>query len=71
MATIAVIGTLDSKGHEHAFVADLIHKRGHTPVLIDLGTGTDPQVTPDITRFQVAKAAGLDLQTTNRPTRPW
>ena len=62
MATIAVIGTLDSKGHEHAFVADLIHKRGHTPVLIDLGTGTDPQVTPDITRFQVAKAAGLDLQ---------
>ena len=63
MATIAVIGTLDSKGHEHAFVADLIHKRGHTPVLIDLGTGTDPQVTPDITRFQVAEAAGLDLQT--------
>ena len=62
MATIAVIGTLDSKGHEHAFVADLIHKRGHTPVLIDLGTGTDPQVTPDITRFQVAEAAGLDLQ---------
>ena len=63
MATIAVIGTLDSKGHEHAFVADLIRKRGHTPVLIDLGTGTDPQVTPDITRFQVAEAAGLDLQT--------
>ncbi len=62
MATIAVIGTLDSKGHEHAFVADLIRKRGHTPVLIDLGTGTDPQVTPNITRFQVAKAAGLDLQ---------
>ncbi|MDB4055796.1 Tm-1-like ATP-binding domain-containing protein [Akkermansiaceae bacterium] len=62
MATIAVIGTLDSKGHEHAFVADLIRKRGHTPLLIDLGTGADPQITPDITRFEVAQSAGLDLQ---------
>ena len=62
MATIAVIGTLDSKGHEHAFVADLIHKRGHTSLLIDLGTGAEPQITPDITRFQVAQSAGLDLQ---------
>jgi len=62
MATIAVIGTLDSKGHEHAFVADLIRKRGHTTLLIDLGTGAEPQITPDITRFEVAQSAGLDLQ---------
>ena len=62
MATIAVIGTLDSKGHEHAFVADIIRKRGHTALLIDLGTGAEPQVTPDITRFEVAQSAGLDLQ---------
>ena len=60
--TIAVLGTLDSKGHEHQFVADIISKLGHTPLLIDLGSGGDPQVTPDITRFQVAEAAGLDLQ---------
>lgn len=59
---IAVIGTLDSKGHEHQFVADQIRRRGHDVTLIDLGTGTDPQVTPDITRYQVAEAAGLDLQ---------
>lgn len=59
---IAVLGTLDSKGHEHAFVADLIRERGHTPLLIDLGTGSEPQVTPDITRFEVAESAGLDLQ---------
>ncbi len=61
--TIAVLGTLDSKGTEHQFVADLIRKNGHTPLLIDLGTGADPQVTPDITRFDVASAADLDLQT--------
>ncbi|MEJ6571126.1 MAG: Tm-1-like ATP-binding domain-containing protein [Akkermansiaceae bacterium] len=59
---IAVLGTLDSKGHEHAFVADLIRERGHTALLIDLGTGSEPQVTPDITRFEVAESAGLDLQ---------
>jgi uncharacterized protein (UPF0261 family) len=59
---IAVLGTLDSKGHEHKFVADIIEQRGHSVTLIDLGTGSDPQVTPDITRFEVAASAGLDLQ---------
>ena len=39
---IAVLGTLDSKGHEHAFVADCIRACGHTPVLIDVGTGGSP-----------------------------
>jgi uncharacterized protein (UPF0261 family) len=62
MSTIAVIGTLDSKGHEHAFVADLIRQRGHIPLLIDLGTGEAPVITPDISRYEVAAAAGLDLQ---------
>jgi uncharacterized protein (UPF0261 family) len=62
MSTIAVIGTLDSKGHEHAFVADLIRQRGHTPLLIDLGTGEQPVVQPDISRYEVAASAGLDLQ---------
>lgn len=62
MPTIAVIGTLDSKGHEHAFVAELIRQRGHTPLLIDLGTGEPPVVQPDISCYEVAASAGLDLQ---------
>ena len=61
--TIAVLGTLDSKGHEHAFVADLIRKKGHDVLLIDLGTGGKPQVEPDVSRFEVAAAIDLDLQT--------
>lgn len=60
MFTIAVLGTLDSKGAEHAFVADLIRKRGHRAILIDVGTGGPPSVVPDITRDQVAAAAGID-----------
>ncbi|MFZ9411729.1 MAG: Tm-1-like ATP-binding domain-containing protein, partial [Opitutales bacterium] len=61
MATIAVLGTLDSKGEEHAFVAALIARHGHTPLLIDVGTGGPATVQPDVTREQVAAAAGIDL----------
>ena len=62
MKTIAVLGTLDSKGAEHAFVADLIRAHGHTPLLIDVGTGAEATVKPDVTRHEVAAAAGLDLE---------
>jgi uncharacterized protein (UPF0261 family) len=61
MATIAILGTLDSKGEEHAFVAEIVRSRGHVACLIDVGTGGEPCVEPDVTRFQVAEAAGLDL----------
>lgn len=61
MKTVAVLGTLDSKGAEHAFVADLIRARGHKPLLIDVGTGAEPAVKPDITRHEVAAAGGIDL----------
>ncbi|MFM7292622.1 MAG: Tm-1-like ATP-binding domain-containing protein [Planctomycetia bacterium] len=61
MATIAVLGTLDTKGREHAFVAERIRARGHATVLIDVGTGGEPAATPDIPRMEVAAAAGIDL----------
>lgn len=61
MATIAVIGTLDSKGEEHQFVAEQIRQRGHVAVLIDVGTGGAPRLSPDYTRDDVAATAGLDL----------
>jgi len=61
MAMIAVMGTLDSKGEEHAFVAGQIRSRGHRTLLIDVGSGGPPSVTPDVTREEVAAAAGLDL----------
>lgn len=62
MATIAVIGTLDSKGEEHGFLAERIRERGHEVLLIDVGTGGGPQVKPDVSRFEVAEAGGVDLQ---------
>lgn len=58
---IAVIGTLDTKGAEHAYVADCLREFGHEPLLIDLGTGGPATVKADITREEVAAAGGLDL----------
>jgi uncharacterized protein (UPF0261 family) len=62
MATIAVLGTLDTKGHEHAFVAERIRGRGHQALLIDVGTGRDAAISPDISPADVAAAGGLDLE---------
>ncbi len=61
MATIAVLGTLDTKGEEHGFVAEIIRQRGHRTLLIDVGTLEAPTVRPDISREEVARAAGVDL----------
>lgn len=61
MATIAVLGTLDTKGTEHAYVAHLIRQRGHQPLLIDTGSGAPPTTVPDIAREEVAAAGNIDL----------
>ncbi len=61
MKTIAVLGTLDTKGDEHGYVAEIIRSRGHRTLLIDVGSLEAPQVQPDITREEVAQAGGVDL----------
>jgi uncharacterized protein (UPF0261 family) len=62
MGTIAILGTMDTKGQEHAFVADQIRKHGHKCLVIDVGMLEEPQLKPDITRFDVAQASGKDLK---------
>jgi uncharacterized protein (UPF0261 family) len=61
MATIAILGTMDTKGEEHAFVAAQIKQRGHDVIVIDVGTLEAPKVNPDVTRHEIARAAGVDL----------
>ncbi len=61
MAIIAILGTLDSKGEEHAFVAGQIRARGHHVLVIDVGILGEPTLRPDVTRHEVAAAAGHDL----------
>lgn len=57
MATIAVLGTLDSKGAEHAFVVEAIRARGLGTCLINTGSLGAPTATPDISHEEVAAAA--------------
>lgn len=61
MATIALLGTLDSKGEEYAFVAEQIQRRGHQTLVIDVGSLHEPKLEPQITREEVAAAAGYDF----------
>jgi uncharacterized protein (UPF0261 family) len=58
--TILLIGTLDTKGVEFAYIRDLITARGHAPLMLDAGTG-EPAWTPDIGADRVATAGGGDL----------
>ena len=59
---IIVIGTLDTKGQEIAFVRDLIANRGHQPVVIDSGIQGEPAIEPAISRHEVAAAAETAIE---------
>jgi uncharacterized protein (UPF0261 family) len=61
MPTIALLGTMDTKGVEHAYIADLIRARGHEVLVIDVGSLDEPKLAPDVSRAEVAAAAGVDF----------
>lgn len=58
MRTVAVVGTLDTKGAEIAFLAEQIRARGCDTLMIDTGIFEPPAIEPDIARDTVARAAG-------------
>jgi uncharacterized protein (UPF0261 family) len=60
MTTILVIGTLDTKGEEVAYVRDLITARGHRALVLDAGVQV-PAWQPDIDAARVAEAGGDTL----------
>jgi len=63
MATVLVIGTLDTKGPEPAYLAQRIRDNGCHTLLLDSGIlGEADGVTPDLTRQQVAIAAGSTIE---------
>lgn len=56
-----LLGTLDTKGEEYAFVRGLLQDRGLDVLLVDAGILGEPKVAPDIARDAVAAAAGHDI----------
>lgn len=61
MSTILLIGTLDTKGAEYAYVRDLIKDRGHEALIMNAGVTGDPPFRPDIGAEAVAAAGGSTL----------
>jgi len=60
--TVVLVGTLDTKGLEYAFVRERLRARGVDVVLVDAGVLGEPLTEPDVTRQEVAAAAGADVQ---------
>ncbi|MGH2533020.1 MAG: Tm-1-like ATP-binding domain-containing protein [Thermomicrobiales bacterium] len=61
MPTVVLLGTLDTKGDEYAFLRDQVRADGCDVLLIDAGVLGRPRTPPDVTREEVATAAGADL----------
>ena len=61
MATVVLVGTLDTKGREYAYLADRVREHGAEVILVDAGIVGEPLATPDVTREEVAAAVGADV----------
>lgn len=61
MATVVLVGSLDTKGREYGFVKDCIVELGLTPFIVDFGILGTPVFEPDISAEEVAEAGGRKL----------
>jgi uncharacterized protein (UPF0261 family) len=59
---IAIVGALDTKGTEIAYVKELIESEGLQTLVIDGGILGWPSFQPDISHEQVASAANTSLE---------
>ena len=60
--SVAVVGTLDTKGPEYGFLLTCLRYHGLEPVLIDTSlSGINPDFAPDYTVHDVARFAGEDF----------
>jgi uncharacterized protein (UPF0261 family) len=57
---VVLVGTLDTKGEEYAYLRDRVREHGAEVILVDAGVLGEPRVEPDVSREEVARAAGAD-----------
>jgi uncharacterized protein (UPF0261 family) len=62
MATVVLLGTLDTKGEECDFLRRKVREEGVSVLLVDTGVLGAPLAEPDISRQEVAEAAGANAQ---------
>src|SRR5262245_21855652 len=63
---VVLIGTLDTKGREIAFVRDLMRERGVETIVVDAGVLGEPAFAPDVPRQQVFEAAKTSWEASRR-----
>jgi uncharacterized protein (UPF0261 family) len=64
---VVLIGTLDTKGRELAFVRDLLQGQGLETIVIDVGSVGPPSFEPDVSREELFRLANVPAEaTTNR-----
>ncbi|HYY74996.1 MAG TPA: Tm-1-like ATP-binding domain-containing protein [Gaiellaceae bacterium] len=61
MATVVLVGTLDTKGLEYDYLRERLRAHGVETILVDAGVLGEPRAKPDVTREEVARAAGADV----------
>jgi uncharacterized protein (UPF0261 family) len=66
MATVMLLGTLDTKGVEFDYLRRIIDAAGCSTILVDAGSLGPPLATPDITHEEVATAGGADVAALGR-----
>lgn len=60
-ATVVLLGTLDTKGFEYAFLRDRLLEHGVDVLVVDAGVHEPVGLVPDVARDEVARAAGADV----------
>ena len=62
MKAVVIVGALDPKGRELAFVKDLVEQQGLAALVVDFGILGEPTIPADVSREEVARAGGGDLE---------
>jgi uncharacterized protein (UPF0261 family) len=60
LPTVVCLGTLDTKGHEYAFLRERLLGHGVDVIVVDAGVQDPVGLEPDVGRAEVARAAGAD-----------
>ncbi|MDP9284134.1 MAG: Tm-1-like ATP-binding domain-containing protein [Actinomycetota bacterium] len=60
MSTVVLLGTLDTKGGEYAFLRERLLSLGVEVTVVDAGVHEPVGLEPDVGREEVARAAGAD-----------
>lgn len=62
MARVVLLGTLDTKGTEYAFLRDVLAGAGVDVTVVHAGVFAASGISPDIDHQEVARRAGADVQ---------